>query len=421
MHIIRYIFLVPVFFILVTLLFVWVNRRRRAMPVVWLAPALIAKVFAGMLYGYLYAHYFPVSDSWMYFRESLIDYKILLNNPTEFFSVHANTGSITDFFSNAPDAFWSNAGENLLIKLLAILNVFTGGNYYLTSILFNCFTFWGLYLFYSLAHKYFPGKGSLLIMFIFFLPSCLFWNSGMDKDGLLIFFAGTCMFYFDKCITLKGDVRSGVICLFSFAGLLLMRNLTAITFLPAILAWLLSFRKRRNAYLYFAGVYAVCIVLFFWSARFPDSAYNLPLKFAEKQHQFLSLEGKSKLQLTPLEPTVASYVKVLPEALNHVFWRPYITEIKSPFHLLSFAENLAVIVIIVLVIWITQKRTALILHHPFSMFLLTLALVNLLSIGYLVPFSGAIMRYKAFYVVCLLLPFINCIKTTPGKSAELYI
>ena len=386
----------------------------------WLVPALMAKIIAGILYGYLYAHYFAVSDSWSYFRESLIDYRILLNNPSAFFRIRADTATITDFFSTAHNAFWSNAGENLLIKLMAVLNVFTGGNYYLTSILFNCFTFWGLYLFYSVAIKYFKGKGSLLIMFIFFLPSCLFWNSGMDKDGMVVFFAGLFIFYFDRCLTQKDLFKSGLLCVLSFTGILFMRNFTAITFLPAAIAWLLCFRKRKNAYIYFAVVYIVCILLFFWSGTL-NSTYNLPLRLAEKQHQFLSLEGNTKLPLTPLEPTFLSYLKVFPEAVNHVFWRPYITEIKSPFHLLSFLENLTVIVIIVLIIWITRKRTLLILHHPFSLFLLFIALANMLSIGYSVPFTGAIMRYKALYVIFLLLPFINCIKTSPGNSEEPYM
>ncbi|MCC6288748.1 MAG: hypothetical protein IT249_12780 [Chitinophagaceae bacterium] len=389
------------------------------MPVVWLVPALVAKIIAGILYGYLYAHYFPVSDSWIYFRESLIDYKILTHNPTEFFSVHSPSGSIKDFFSNAPDAFWSNTGENILIKLLAILNVFTGGNYYLTSILFNCFTFLGLYQFYSLAHKYFPGKGSLLIMLIFFLPSCLFWNSGMDKDGLVVFFTGMFMFYLDKCMSRQATIKNVIICLLSFTGLLFTRNMSAIVFGAAAIAWLLSYRTTRYAYLYFIAVYAICVGLFFWSGA-TNACCNLPLKFAEKQHQFLALQGNTKVHLTALEPTISSYIKVLPEALNHVFLRPYITEIKSPFHLLSFIENLAVIVIIIMVMWVARKRIFSILHHPFSLFLLFIALTNLLSIGYLVPFTGAIMRYKALYVIFLLLPFVNCIKTSENDADEFY-
>lgn len=386
----------------------------------WLVPALIAKIISGIIYGYLYAHYFTDSDSWNYFNESLSDYHILLQDPAAFFTIHADWATVTDFFSNADNAFWSNAGENLLIKMLAVLNVFTGGNYYLTSILFNCFTFWGLYLFYSVALKYFPSKGALLIMLIFFLPSSLFWNSGMDKDGMIVFFGGMFIFYFDRCLSRESIFKNGLLSLISFTGLLFMRHLTAVIFLPAAIAWLISFSAKKNAYLRFAAVYIVCLLLFWWSGT-SGSAYNLPLKFAEKQHLFLAMEGNSKLPLTPLEPAVTSYIKVLPEAVNHVFLRPYITEIKSPFYLLSFVENLFVVVIIILVIWIVKKRTLLILRHPFSLFLLSIALTGMLSIGYMVPFTGAIMRYKALFVVFLLIPFLSTVKSRKGEASEPYM
>ena len=49
------------------------------------------------------------------------------------------------------------------------------------------------------------------------------------------------------------------------------------------------------------------------------------------------------------------------------------------------------------------------LVNPFSLFCISLALTGYLLIGYTVPFSGAIIRYKALYTIFLLLPFINII------------
>jgi len=41
------------------------------------------------------------------------------------------------------------------------------------------------------------------------------------------------------------------------------------------------------------------------------------------------------------------------------------------------------------------------------MLLLFLALINYLMIGYTVPFAGAIVRYRVFFEVMLLLPMLN--------------
>jgi hypothetical protein len=150
------------------------------------------------------------------------------------------------------------------------------------------------------------------------------------------------------------------------------------------------------------------VLLFFLSVYFPP-AFNLPLQLAEKQHQFLGLQANTVLPLTALEPDVGSYLRVLPEAVNHVFLRPYITEIKSPFHLMAFAEVVLVILIIILAFVTGDRHNLRGLCQPLYLSLFIVAVSGLLLIGYTVPFTGAIVRYKALYNVFLLIPFVAMI------------
>jgi hypothetical protein len=188
---ILHIFLAIVYILLCGNFFKWINQRKGT-PVkpLWLIAAFIIKVVAGLAYGYIYQHYYPASDSWAYFKESLIDYHDLLHNPSAYFATNGKFNHLTDFFSTADNAFWNNAGENTLIKLLGILNIFSAGNYYVDSILYNCFSFAGLYLVYITAIYYLHKNKLLLFLIIFLLPSSLFWNSGIDKEGLIVFFFG---------------------------------------------------------------------------------------------------------------------------------------------------------------------------------------------------------------------------------------
>lgn len=387
-------------------LFRWLNRRKgKPADERWLIAAFVAKLAAGFAYGYVYAHYFPVSDSWVYFKESLVEYQNLLTRPSAFFSAGITFNNLTDFFSTADDAPWSNMGENLLIKLLAVFNVFSGGNYYINVIFFNALSFWGLYLIYFVAKKHIQKNGLLIFCIVFFLPSCLFWNSGIDKDGLIVFFTGTLIYAVHYCITVKRTVGQLGVCVLSFVFIFLLRNINALILLPAIAAWWISVKVvPARPYLSYLIVYSACIVFFFLSVSFP-SKFNLPLKLAEKQHQFLTLEANTVLPLTPLKPTIKSYAEVLPQAVNHVFLRPYITEIKSPFHLMAFAEMILIITIILLAVLWGAKHMLRQLLQPFCLFLIMVSLGGLLITGYTVPFTGAIVRYKALYIVLLLLPF----------------
>ena len=380
----------------------------------WLLAAFIVKVLAGIAYGYIYAYYFPVSDSWSYFKESLTDTYNLLHKPSAFFTLNTNLSSFTDFFSNAYNAFWGNAGENALIKLLSVINVFSDENYYVSSVLYNIISFTGLYFLYKVVAQKFPEKKLLMFLVIFFLPSNLFWSSGIDKEGLIVFFSGLLIFSVNKCIASSAfNYKNISIAFLSFCGILLMRNATALVFIPAIFAWYLSTKINIKKYVVYTFTFLLFGFLFFASGYF-GSKYNMPLKLAEKQHEFLQLQANSTLPLTALQPTFKSYLAVLPQAVNHIFLRPYITEIKSPFYLLTFLENLLVFLIILAAVLSSIKQK----HHLtiFSLFLLSFSISGYLLIGYTVPFTGAIIRYKAFYTILFLLPIINFISFRFKKS-----
>ena len=406
MHLILYIITGILYFTGFSFLFRWLNRRKgKPADERWLIAAFVAKLAAGFAYGYVYAHYFPVSDSWVYFKESLAEYQNLLTRPSAFFSTGITFNNLTDFFSTADDAPWSNTGENLLIKLLAVFNVLSGGNYYINVIFFNALSFWGLYLIYFVAKRHIQKNGLLIFCIVFFLPSCLFWNSGIDKDGLIVFFTGTLIYTVHYCITVKQTAMQLVMCVLSFVFIFLLRNINALILLPAIAAWWISVKVvPARPYLAYLIIYSACIVFFFLSLSFP-SKFNLPLKLAEKQRQFLTSEANTVLPLTPLKPTIKSYAEVLPQAVNHVFLRPYITEIKSPFHLMAFGEMILIITIILLAVLWGGKHMLRQLLQPFCLFLIMVSLGGLLITGYTVPFTGAIVRYKALYIVLLLLPF----------------
>lgn len=387
----------------------WVNRRKDTqVEDKWLIAAFVVKVAAGMAYGYVYAHYFEVSDSWTYFEESLQAYHNLLHDPFSFFSDGMQFHNAGNLFSTADDAFWSNAGENLLIKLLGIFNVFSWGNYYINVILFNAIGFWGLYFIYAVVQKHIQKNSLPVFCTIFFLPSCLFWNSAIDKDGLIVFFTGVLIYAVYRCITVKVTAGRIAVGMISFAFIFLLRNVNALLLLPAIAAWWISVRRVAAPYIPFLLIYFFSVLVFFLSVYFPP-AFNLPLRLAEKQHQFLELQANTVLPLTPLEPNIKSYAQVLPEAVNHVFLRPYITEIKSPFHLMAFVEMLLVIVVMILAFVTAGRRELLRLCQPLYLFCFAVALSGLLLIGYTVPFTGAIVRYKALYNVFLLIPLVTAI------------
>ncbi|MBX3254980.1 MAG: hypothetical protein KF862_12630 [Chitinophagaceae bacterium] len=417
-----HIFFIILYLVLISVALKKINNKNGA-PVnnKWLVAGFIAKVAAGFAYGYIYTHYFEESDSWALFAESLKEYHNLLHNPSAFFSTDMQFNTLGDIFSNTDNATWKNTDDNLFIKLLGVLNVLSGGNYYVTAVLFNFFPAVGLYYLYVTVQKHLSPGNTLLFIFIFFLPSCLFWNSGIHKDGLIVFFTGLFIYCIHRFIY-AGKARlflllTAFICFFF---IFLFRNVTALLLVPCIAGWLWATRLSQRHYIPYIIIYILC-ASFFFGTSFLSQKFNLPLQLAQKQHEFLALKGNSRLPLTPLEPTIGSYIKVFPQAVNHVLLRPYITEITGIFQLMSFIETGLVLLILLITAWKYRTGMLPVLLHPFSLFLITLSFSGLLLTGYVIPFTGAIVRYKCFYLLLLLLPFIAVINKQPENSSNIGI
>ncbi len=387
-------------------LFIRIDKKNnRLVPPHWIGVAFFVKVMAAFAYGYVYAHYLPVSDSWTLFEASLKEYDTLLNQPSAFFSTGVSFRNFNDFFSNASDATWNNTDDSLFIKIVGLLNLLSGGNYYLTALLFSFFSFWGLYQIFAVSARHYPGSIVPAFILLFFMPSCLFWNSGLHKDGLIVFFTGIAIGAADKLIRRKKTIVPAAIIALSLLLLFLFRTLNTLLLVPALTAWIISSRIRSKAAFIYMAVYLAAIIAFFLTNYLPD-IYNLPLKLAEKQHDFMTIEANSRLPLIPLEPGFFSYLRVLPQALNHIFLRPYITEITGPLQWLAFFETNTVILLITWLFFRHYRSLRLITSSPFLLFLLAFSLSNLVVIGLTVPFTGGIVRYKSLYIMLLLLAFI---------------
>ena len=406
------ILLACIYFSLSLVLFYFLSKTNKiSLSFIHVALIIIIKFIVGCVYGYLFLKFYNGDDTWAYHQQSLVEFKMLSNNPLLFIKdlfSHQYTNNQSTSFFDTTNNYWKDLQYNILTKLLAVFNIFSRGNYYINVLFFNLLTFWGHYFLYQLVTLYFNNKRAVLFLLIFLFPPLLFWESGIRKDGL-VFIGITGSLYFFVLFINKKRYYDLIKALLFFALLAFLRNFIALSLIPVALAYFLS-RKLVVKPIYISIItLAIFIILFFVTTLGPQS-FNLPQKMADRQEAFLSLEGGSFMALPLLKGTLASYIITLPTAINHIFIRPYLTEAKSP--LLTFAaiETLLVLLVVCsLVLFLKKIKT--ITNHPLLMLLLSLSIINYLMIGYTVPFAGAIVRYRVFFEVCLLVPMLVALDT----------
>lgn len=390
-------------FIIIVLLWVLLGfvlyriQRRRAYPLTQsqVLVFLGGKIAAGAAYGYIFQRWYNGDDTWGLHRDSLLQYQRLLHRPGLFFA---------DVFSRTPvppgEGFYFQSAhydENLEYcitgKFLGILNCISGGQYYINVVLLNFFGFLGIYLIYRLLAPYIrDGAQGRIAALLFLFPPLTFWLSGIRTECFLLIAVGAMYYCFGRWLhtnAIKYLVIAGVAGIIAF----IFRSGFVAVQLPSLLAWLMVVRFRWTIHKSLQYVAAGCAGLLL-VASFLPVRFNPLNKIAERQQSFFQLKGNTRFDLTPLEPTPVSFIRVMPEAIANTILRPYPWEARGALQFFSAAENLFVWVLLVTAVLFYQRSKEAVTGTTLVAVLLAGAAMGYLLIGYIVPFPGAIVRYR---------------------------
>ncbi len=372
------------------------------------------KIFAAGAY-YLFFNqptYLATSDTIRYYQISLQETDWLLHDPIAFVRDLFTTGyDRPGTFFSTEQSYWNNLKDNVFIKMLAVCNLFTNGSYFADAIIFNLFYFIGPLLLFRIINDKKIFKTILLCIIVFLIPSFLFWQSGLHKDGLIFTSFMVIVYLFSKIIetnsfTLKRHLLPIVI---STALLFSFRNYMLILMAPALLGWWLVHRYNRLGSWFTAGVYAIGLVLFFCLGMVNEDLS--PLKYIVTRHnEFVALGGGSQLTLPPLDTTLNSFPGFLPYAIDIALLRPHFLEMDNMSYWPAIAEN-AMMVIVIISIFLSWGKKIFLPHNvklPAGLlcFLLCFTSSFLLLAGYTITLTGAIVRYRSFVLPFLVLLII---------------
>lgn len=349
-----------------------------------------------------------IPDTWSLFQDSLLSYQALIHHPIQF--VHQSALYLSQFRAVNPlgtrHSFLGQAGRKAMVLELTLFNLLSGGRYFIDCILFSWLTLLGTLAWFRLSRVYFPDiPTGILLIAVLLLPSLLFWTSGISKDGMEWFLLGFCLWLSHR-LSAKGFLFSRLAALLLGLGsLLLLRPYLSVLLLPGLLAWLVRGLglKQGMAYL-FPGSYLLLLGLGLWNPSGNPSG-DLPRALIHRQSEFNALQGNSRLPPLNMEPTVAGLLGKLPQALDHALIRPYFSSWVHPLYLAMGFENLIMVGFLFFMFRNFKGRGF--LENPLGWTCLLFAGLNLLVIGWTIPFLGAINRYRAIPLAMLLLVILS--------------
>jgi hypothetical protein len=404
-------------FVAYLVLFAWlVTRIRFFSHSGFSKPQLIIlfllKVMAGIFYGWIGLYYggmAQMSDTWGFHAFGVQEHNLLMNDPKDYFtnlfrnSYEGGSGFQTLF--RGDQSYWNDLKGNAFIKVLSVFNIFSFGYYYV-NVIFCCFvTMFGPMAIYRVMNDVFPGRKVPIALAAFLIPSCLYWTSGIHKDGLI--FVGISLVVYHVYFALKQKKWSfnriaGI--LLGLLLLLTLRNFLIVVIVPAIFIWIIASLWPRRALLVFASVYLVFIILFF-TIRYINPALDFPQAVVNKQQEFISLQGNSSIPINMLKPTALSFLENIPQAFTLSTIRPYPGDVR---HILTLAAAVEVLVLLLFfcAFLVFRKKDLRPASPIFIYFCLFFSFSVLLAIGYSVNNLGAIVRYRSVIIPLLVIPMV---------------
>ncbi len=398
------------FFLLYIIACFWLFPRLRFIKDTGLSTGelrlLLAIKMASSLVIAMHLSTLPNSDYLSYNNAGSLQYQLLKSDPLAFFTdfgdVDQNAG-LKDLFASSY-SFWADMRSSLLYKIIALFSLFTGGNFYLNSILFSSVVFFGHVAFYKIFRELYPDKKWLLVASCFLLPSLLMYTSSVHKDGFVFLSMAAICYVFHSFLSRQRfpGLSHILVIILAVITIFMFRNYVLVAMLPAMFAVFLCQIlpvKRRVVLPISYGIY---LLLFFLSGSV-SPALNLPEAVIKRKADFALLQkGNTTIPMNDLHPNAGSFLSNIPQAINHTLMRPYLWESSQPGVLMVAMELLLYQILFLLFLFYRYKKRGPI--HNFNVLGILFFLSMMLIIGYTIPNVGAIVRYRSIFWILVLCP-----------------
>ena len=392
-------------------------------------PGLTVKLLGGIAFGLVHTYYFTYGgDTKSYFHDMNVITNYFYQDPWATISYLFDNYSYLSNEIARTTTFGTGTKEFFLVRIASFINVFGLNSYWSTTILFASFSFVGTWqLFLVFANKY-PNIYKQVAWAALFLPSFVFWGSGIMKDTLGVGFLGVFLFsvhhLFDRG---KISIWYGLLMALSVYVIFSVRAYIIFGLLPAMLIWLsLGLKDRiKNGLIklvfipFILVIMVVGIVFTFTYLGKYNSQFSVDnvIGTAWAYQHWHYVEGEntseqhgrgSSYTLGEYDPTPLGVMKMFVPAVNVALYRPYIWEVKNPAMFILSLESLTFFIMTLFILFkvgpfvlirAASKDSFLLMSLVFSIFFA-------FAVGFSTYNFGALSRYKIpalpFYALSLL-------------------
>ncbi len=369
-----------------------------------LIAAFLFRIVLGCSNYFIWQNVIGHGDSLRYFNDSKLVYATLPEHPGDFLRLvfgYYKTILPEDLQHYvAEGSIAQSVPEYHMVRINALLNIFSFGNPYGNIILLSFVYFAGLITLLKtlLKFKLITNFSKLQQFIIFFIPSVVFWSSGLLKEGPTLLLL--CIIIV-QCLHLEKQFEFKRILYLFFAlfFLLLIRDYLLALIIPNLFIWYFAKRTPQTAYRVFIVCTASAITILF-AVAWLQPQLNIVLWLKSEQNYFLMAPDDPDYQFKALNGQIWDIFTKIPYAINNVLFRPNIFHSNDSFRIY---QSIELIFAWLFLIYAIQKR-----RHPFNfsptlLFMLYFAIELLFVYGLITVDADTLSRYRSIPLFLVIL------------------
>lgn len=311
----------------------------------------------------------------------------------------------------------------MIVRIVSVLSFFTFGKYLVTCLFFSMISYSGVWRLYRFFYDQYPHLHRQLAIAILYLPTFVFWSSGILKDPLCTGAMGWLTYGLYQALYVKKNLIKDFIIVFIAAYVLILLK---VYILVAYTPFLILFLVLKNVNLVRSTFFKVFISLALLVtimvgftqimkqlqssvAKYAGEGFTKTIQGYQKNYAAQDSWAESNFTLgVEFDGSVTSLVKMAPAAIVATLYRPFLWESRKPSTLLSSLESLFIMLLTLKVLWTLGLGKFLrSIRDPAIFYCIAFSLLFALFVGATTPNFGTLCRYKIpctpFYIIALIL------------------
>ena len=374
--------------------------------------AVTLRILGALAVGFIYQFYYSGGDTFNFHTHgSRPIWEAFWEAPSKGIQMIFSSGKHQENFYSYSSRiyFFSDPASFVVIRVAAILDLFTFSTYSATAVLFAVISFVGSWMLFLTFYSRYPELYRWIAAGTLFIPSVFFWGSGLLKDTLVLAALGIATFELDRLLVRKRISLSHIILLLvSLYVIFSVKKFLLQAYLPAVILWIYMSRMQRIhsmalKIMAFPFILVLCAFLAYYSVikvgegdkRYAAEKLSQTARITAMDIRYQTgREAGSGYTLGELDGSFAGMLKLAPKAINVSLFRPYLWEVRNPLMLLSALESTGFLFLVLYVVW--KRRTSVLKSfiNPDIAFTLVFSIVFAFAVGVSTFNFGSLARYK---------------------------